>query len=1328
MRIKFPKSKRIQAALAITVAAVVVLLGTFAWSSFLQNRINTFDLSLHPGVNLHDDFDEGPDKDVYVENSGDIGVFVRVRLTEYLETAGQGSLVDGHNHDEGSEKYWHTHNGIGGAELCSIDHPYTHGELWHGEGFHDYYTWTMGGQKYYKTAAAQLGEENALAESPEVCVDTTVYTAADEENGIRQTLPATVITIAEWLEGDRDFGHFWIVDTDGWCYWADILSPGEATGLLLDNVSRTEKKFGSDATYRIDVWLQAADAADVELFYVGANGGITDAGKLFIQLISGEQLIVGEDGYYESLSDGAFVQISGKNGEAPEDSRAFVPLEEASVDAPERIYLDGTIMLEPLVWNGTDYANFTDFGDNAPFYNIGQGGTEITITGVETGEDGMIYLALADGTYLASVTKNSPYRQSYPGTGPFGVLYAGEDGEIGTDDDRRYDVESFEQRFFYHLGNGVYVETASESGTESIDAPVKYYFAGEYIDGESGAYAIEFNSFGALPVDEAVEEIFPLQLAVGDSFGLVFADNMVEIAPGGTGFTMQELGHDGTDLYIKFGKDGRVNPDSGGILGNRTATFTLPSPEGGGTQASPYLMKTRMDMDWLSAQAAALDAAALSAYYEVVGVDGVLDMSGESFVPIGIFTSITNEECWFTGYFNGNGVPITNFTISQTGSSIGLFVCIGSSGVVENVHLSNASISGGNYAGGIASWNYGTVQNCFVSGSVSSGLNNAGGIIGTNHGTIKNCYAWCDVSNTNVNLGGIAGSSYGTITNTYHAKGTITGSSRVGGILGYNYESAANISYSVALGSELIAANGNVGYKTIGSTYNNPTSSNLYAYDGMILKNTSGTQVSWVNNGLRTGDTAIDTQNPTYFWWKETFAGQDFANPDIWVWDGVNQLPVLKALYPELSVPDGTEDNPYLLSTRADLDLLSSAVTEESNFAGKYFKLANDIVMGETAFVPISYFGGELDGNGKTISGLTVSGTTYIGLIGIVEEGGRVKNLTMANAVVSGQGAVAAVAGENRGAVENCIVLDSAVTATMIYAGGVVGGNKGTVEACSVTDTSEVNGAGGIGGIAGRNEGSILSCQNAAPVTASGDAVGGVVGQNAGSISGSYNTATVSSTSSNVGGVAGQNSGSISGSYNTATVSGNRYTGGVVGENSGSINKCYSTATVTGSGGGVGGVAGGNFAEGTISDCFAWGDIIGTGVYSYSGSGGIVGSNSAYVTNSYHAKGLISSQQESAGGIAGYSLVAGGVTSSFAMASSVAAVNGSSQYTIAYLHTFATISGCYYTPSLGSININDGSTESAVPTQQSGWPVESFDFSDVWRWDDEVGLPVLRVG
>ena len=76
--------KRLKSAGAVTLAAALLLTGTFAWSNSIQSALNETLRVVNPGGRLHDDFD-GTNKDIYVENFGSQNIYARVKLTEYME-------------------------------------------------------------------------------------------------------------------------------------------------------------------------------------------------------------------------------------------------------------------------------------------------------------------------------------------------------------------------------------------------------------------------------------------------------------------------------------------------------------------------------------------------------------------------------------------------------------------------------------------------------------------------------------------------------------------------------------------------------------------------------------------------------------------------------------------------------------------------------------------------------------------------------------------------------------------------------------------------------------------------------------------------------------------------------------------------------------------------------------------------------------------------------------------------------------------------------------------------------------------------------------------
>ena len=226
---------------------------------------------------------------------------------------------------------------------------------------------------------------------------------------------------------------------------------------------------------------------------------------------------------------------------------------------------------------------------------------------------------------------------------------------------------------------------------------------------------------------------------------------------------------------------------------------------------------------------------------------------------------------------------------------------------------------------------------------------------------------------------------------------------------------------------------------------------------------------------------------------------------------------------------------------------------------------------------------GTFDGNGKTITGLTVTGSyKYAGLFGDIDENGTVKNVVLEGVQITSDnssGYAGGVAGDSWGTIENCSVSGSVSGTT--FAGGVVGSQwGGSITGCNSSAT--VKGVIFAGGIAGEtNSGaSLTGCYATGDVTVENDGTnnshaGGVVGYNGGG------TLTACYATGNVIG--------------TGTGTDPIYVGGVTGSNNlGTLTACYhAKGNVSGPTGTTGGVAGRNFkgsmsGGGIITACY-WG-------------------------------------------------------------------------------------------------------------------------------------------
>jgi len=267
------RRKKLAAITASVLAGAMLLTGTFAWSSISQRATNPAEGETYHGGRIHDHFD-GENKDVFAENFGSAPIFVRIMLKEFME-------VDGVSFSStavrGDYTTWTTHIPVGNRVADN-----NNANL---RRFRDYVSWQMGGQTAFMPTFNQervgVGSLETEASGEGIDYVTGGQTAAGANDGsadfwtagqtttgtLRYTdedgLPATeanvvhtarntlepmngipnngVITMAQWnAMAPRPRGNFWVIDTDGWAYWASPLQPGQATSLLLDSISINE--------------------------------------------------------------------------------------------------------------------------------------------------------------------------------------------------------------------------------------------------------------------------------------------------------------------------------------------------------------------------------------------------------------------------------------------------------------------------------------------------------------------------------------------------------------------------------------------------------------------------------------------------------------------------------------------------------------------------------------------------------------------------------------------------------------------------------------------------------------------------------------------------------------------------------------------------------------------------------------------------------------------------------------------------------------------------------------------------------------------------------
>ena len=224
-----------------------------------------------------------------------------------------------------------------------------------------------------------------------------------------------------------------------------------------------------------------------------------------------------------------------------------------------------------------------------------------------------------------------------------------------------------------------------------------------------------------------------------------------------------------------------------------------------------------------------------------------------------------------------------------------------------------------------------------------------------------------------------------------------------------------------------------------------------------------------------------------------------------------------------------------------------------SGATGINITLDTDLDLTDMEWTPIgagdnNKYTGTFDGNGKTITGLTVTGSNdYAGLFGYIGSGGTVKNVVLEDVQITSDnssGYAGGVAGYcYRGTLENCSVSGSVSgSGSSSDVGGVVGYQLvGSITGCSSSATVKgMNRAGGVVGVT-NNGATLTACYATGDVTVENDGTsyacaGGIVGMNGGN---STLTACYAA-----GNVSGNGSGTI-------------HVGGAVGENYGTLTACY---------------------------------------------------------------------------------------------------------------------------------------------------------------------------
>lgn len=619
-------------------------------------------------------------------------------------------------------------------------------------------------------------------------------------------------------------------------------------------------------------------------------------------------------------------------------------------------------------------------------------------------------------------------------------------------------------------------------------------------------------------------------------------------------------------------------------------------------------------------------------------------------------STITN----FMGNFDGNGYQIQNFTISKTSGAAGLFEQLNNA-VIENLGVSGFTITNydqsGAFTGGLAaSASSSQIISSYAENGILNVNANAGSLVGQlTSSTVTYSYATNNVTsliteqeNYTANLGGFVGQASGaSVIDECYSDGNVTGTKRLGGFIAYADDVSISNSYTTVhtltnySGAEQSQVGGFAGYVGASSEIENcfMYGSVLNQIRELLIGSFIGENHSsaitncyyWeINNfpGIYLNDSSatVESLSTVQFNSASSFNNYDFV--DVWGMPSsdsqVAGSPILRNVANAFKINEeilgeGTQFNPYVIF---DAATLSELMEYHNNYSGEgqvYFKLQKDIDLSESNWTPLGTsdnpFTGVLLGNGKTISGLTFSGTasSAYGLFGYTDGAviedltvssvnislssaqdagavvGNANNTTFTNvsveqATISSQGNAGGIVGQANGADVSDVYVSGNQISSSSNGGGIVGYAVQTNISASTATNTTVNATTNAGAFAGLAENSVVGASISTANTVSAANAGGIVGSASSSqiLSVTVNNLSVQS-ASYAGGVAGQiTQGSvISGAnvYISSTLASTQAAGGIVGRGESSqikltnINSNWSVAGTISSAN-VGGIIG----------------------------------------------------------------------------------------------------------------------------------------------------------
>ncbi|WP_251420552.1 hypothetical protein [Lactococcus muris] len=340
------KKRRQLRNLALLSLLLLLVGGTFAFQAFNQRAINDRIRENSVGGRTHDYYNRDTEnKDVFVENFGDVEIMVRIRLSEFMEIRRGGTtdfepLVPGTT--RGDVDSWtimrpaandlNTRAGASAAfnrysrltfgwERAGQDAPWFMPTFNHDNA--DLMTAAAGHARDWITSPVTDGVTDG-ATHPGDGTD-AYWSSGDDFDNSGGTWPGETVTndAAQNLQQDRapmtidqwyalpaadKTGNFWVIDSrTGWAYWANTLQSGQATSYLIDaaEMAAAAGNIPGQYYYGIHVDSQLISSDQSEEFLVNLPNDSTHSSylSLLLQEITNND---GNPGVFEDAQPEAF--------------------------------------------------------------------------------------------------------------------------------------------------------------------------------------------------------------------------------------------------------------------------------------------------------------------------------------------------------------------------------------------------------------------------------------------------------------------------------------------------------------------------------------------------------------------------------------------------------------------------------------------------------------------------------------------------------------------------------------------------------------------------------------------------------------------------------------------------------------------------------------------------------------------------------------------------------------------------------------------------------------------------------------------------------------